>query len=328
MAIVKKFRIKSFKKNKPIISLNKVSIAFNKNHQILDNISLDIPKGQILGLLGPNGAGKSTLMNIVSGLIKPNYGSIIINGIDTTNYPVYLRTRKFKISIIPQFGGLFSSLSAEENMKAVGEIIVKDKVVREMKIENLISKFELDSVRKVEAKHLSGGLRRRLVIAMGLIGDPEILLMDEPLAALDPQTIQMLQNIIVTLQSELNLTIIITDHQARDLLAVCDKALILSNSKIVCCIASQLINDENANKFYFGKNFKFNALEDPTIIKIEKGIKNFNKEVNVSGDKSLSIRFLLLAPRNISKIYYIKFEYISQTIKCLKSEVRYLTKIL
>ena len=259
MAIVKKFRIKSFKKNKPIISLNKVSIAFNKNHQILDNISLDIPRGQILGLLGPNGAGKSTLMNIISGLIKPNYGSIIINGIDITSYPVYLRARKFKISIIPQFGGLFSSLSVEENMKAVGEIIVKDKVVREMKIENLISKFELDSVRKVEAKHLSGGLRRRLVIAMGLIGDPEILLMDEPLAALDPQTIQMLQNIIVTLQSELNLTIIITDHQARDLLAVCDKALILSNSKIVASGSpSQLINDENANKFYFGKNFKFN----------------------------------------------------------------------
>ena len=94
---------------------------------------------------------------------------------------------------------------------------------------------------------------------MGLIGDPEILLMDEPLAALDPQTIQMLQGIIVTLQSELNLTIIITDHQARDLLAVCDKALILSNSKIVASGSpSQLINDENANKFYFGKNFKFN----------------------------------------------------------------------
>ena len=198
-------------------------------------------------------------MNIISGLIKPNYGSIIINGNDITSYPVHLRARKFKISIIPQFGGLFSSLSAEENMRAVGEIIVKDKSTREMKIENLISKFELDSIRKVEAKHLSGGLRRRLVIAMGLIGDPEILLMDEPLAALDPQTIQMLQGIIVTLQSELNLTIIITDHQARDLLAVCDKALILSNSKIVASGSpSQLINDENANKFYFGKNFKFN----------------------------------------------------------------------
>ena len=88
-------------------------------------------------------------MNIISGLIKPNYGSIIINGNDITSYPVHLRARKFKISIIPQFGGLFSSLSAEENMRAVGEIIVKDKSTREMKIENLISKFELDSIRKV-----------------------------------------------------------------------------------------------------------------------------------------------------------------------------------
>ena len=111
MAIVKKFRIKSFKNKEPIISINKVSIAFNKNHQILDNISLDIPKGQILGLLGPNGAGKSKIMNIISGLIKPNYGSIIINGNDITSYPVHLRARKFKISIIPQFGGLFSSSS-------------------------------------------------------------------------------------------------------------------------------------------------------------------------------------------------------------------------
>ena len=257
MAIVKKFRIKSFKKNEPIISLNKISIAFNKNHQILDNISLDIPKGQILGLLGPNGAGKSTLMNIVSGLIKPNYGSIIINGINITDYPVHLRTTKFKISIIPQFGGLFSSLNAEENMKAVGEIIVKDKVAREMKIENLISKFELDSVRKVESKHLSGGLRRRLVIAMGLIGDPEILLMDEPLAALDPQTIQMLQGIIVTLQSELNLTIIITDHQVQNLFDIVDRAYVLGEQSIIAQgTPSEILKSSKAIELYFGSSFR------------------------------------------------------------------------
>ena len=259
MAIIKKFRITSFKSKIPIVSLNNISISFNKNHQLLDNISLDIPRGQVLGLLGPNGAGKSTIMNIISGLIKPNYGSVKIKGTDITNYPIYQRAREFKISIIPQFGGVFSSLSIEENLKAVCEVIIKDKKLREARIEYMISKFELDAVRKIEAKHLSGGLKRRLVIAMGLVGDPEILLMDEPLAALDPQTIQILQNIIVTLQAELNLTIIITDHQARDLLAVCDKAVILSNSKIIASGSpSQLINDENAHRFYFGKNFKFN----------------------------------------------------------------------
>ena len=258
MAIIKKFRIKSFKKEKSIISLKNISISFDNHYQILDNISLDIPKGQVLGLLGPNGAGKSTIMNIISGLLTPGHGSIVIKGIDVTNYPIFLRTRKFKISIIPQYGGLFASLNAEENLKAVGEIMIKDEKFRAIRIDELISKFELDAVRKVEAKNLSGGLKRRLVIAMGLIGNPEILLMDEPLAALDPQTIQMLQNIIVTLQTDLNLTIIITDHQAADLLRVCDKAVILSNSKIVAYGSpSELMNNENANKFYFGKNFNF-----------------------------------------------------------------------
>jgi len=258
MAIVKKFRITSFKNQKPIISLKNISISFDKHYQILDNISLNVPKGQVLGLLGPNGAGKSTIMNIISGLLKPTHGSVEIKGQEITDYPIYLRAKKFKISIIPQYGGFFASLNSEENLKAVGEIMIKDKKLRILKIDELISKFELDAVRKVEAKNLSGGLKRRLVIAMGLIGNPEILLMDEPLAALDPQTIQMLQNIIVTLQSELNLTIIVTDHQARDLLAVCDKAVILSNFKIVAYGSpSELMNDENANRYYFGKNFNF-----------------------------------------------------------------------
>ncbi len=258
MAIVKKFRITSFKNVKPLISLKNISISFDKHYQLLDNISLDVPRGQVLGLLGPNGAGKSTIMNIISGLVKPSHGTVGIKGQNVTNFPIYLRTKKFKISIIPQYGGLFTSLSSEENLNVVAEIMIVNKKLRELKIDELISKFELDAVRKVEAKHLSGGLKRRLVIAMGLIGNPEILLMDEPLAALDPQTIQMLQNVIVTLQTEFNLTIIVTDHQARDLLTVCDKAVILSNSKIIAHgTPSELMNNENANRYYFGKNFNF-----------------------------------------------------------------------
>ena len=259
MAIVKKFRITSFKREKSFISLENISVAFKKNHQILDNVSLKIPKGQILGLLGPNGAGKSTLMNVISGLIKPNYGKIKIDNNDISDLPIYIRTKKFKISIIPQFGGLFASLTAEQNIKAVAEILIKDKSFIDIKINELIAKFELDSVKKIEAKYLSGGQKKRLVIAMGLISKPDIILMDEPLAALDPQTIQMLQNTIVNLQADLNLTIIITDHQARDLLAICDKAIILSNSKIVASgTPNDLIKDESANKFYFGNNFQFN----------------------------------------------------------------------
>ena len=176
MAIVKKFRIISYKEKKSFISLNNISVSFNKNHQILDNISLNIPRGQILGLLGPNGAGKSTMMNVISGLIKPNYGNIKIDGNDVTSLPIYVRTKKFKISIIPQFGGLFSSLTTEQNLRAIAEILILDKSFIDIKINELISKFELDSVKKIEAKYLSGGQKRRLVIAMGLISKPDIYL--------------------------------------------------------------------------------------------------------------------------------------------------------
>ena len=155
-------------------------------------------------------------MNLITGAIKPNFGNIIINNEDITQYPIYTRTKKFKISFVPQTGGYFSDLTAEDNLKAVGEILILDIKKRKLKIEELITKFELDAVRKVEAKFLSGGMKRRLAISMSLLGDPEILLMDEPLAALDPQTIQMLQSIIIKLQSEYNLTILITDHQARE----------------------------------------------------------------------------------------------------------------
>tara|TARA_B100001093_G_C26831859_1_gene1016519 strand:+ start:588 stop:1367 length:780 start_codon:yes stop_codon:yes gene_type:complete len=258
MSVIKKFRITKIKNRKPLISLNKISLSFNKNHLILDNISLDIAKGQIVGLLGPNGAGKSSLMNLITGSIKPNFGNIILNDEDITEYPIYTRTNKFKISLVPQTGGFFSDLTTEDNLNAIGEILIKDKDQRKIKIEELISKFELDAVRKVEAKFLSGGMKRRLVISMSLLGSPEILLMDEPLAALDPQTIQMLQTIIIKLQSDYGLTILITDHQARDLLVVCDKAIILSNSKIVAeGTPNQLISNEKATKHYFGDNFKF-----------------------------------------------------------------------
>lgn len=258
MSVIKKFRITKIKNSKPLISLKKISLSFKKNHIILDNISLDISKGQVIGLLGPNGAGKSSLMNIITGLIKPSSGRILINNEDISKYPIYERTKKFKISLVPQIGGFFSDLSTEDNLNAVGEILIKNKKERKFKIDKLISKFELDVVRKIEAKYLSGGMKRRLVISMSLLGEPEILLMDEPLAALDPQTIQMLQNIIITLQTDYNLTIIITDHQARDLLVVCDKAIILSNSKIVANgTPNELMKDDNATKYYFGSNFKF-----------------------------------------------------------------------
>tara|TARA_B110001452_G_scaffold258610_1_gene254035 strand:- start:343 stop:1119 length:777 start_codon:yes stop_codon:yes gene_type:complete len=258
MAIIKKFRIKSFKNLTPLVSLKKISLTYD-NRQILDDISFEINKGEILGMLGPNGVGKSTIFNLITGLIKPDYGKIKFGNVDATNYPVYLRTTKFKVGYVPQHGGYFQDLTLLDNLKAIGEVLIKDQNYRSMKINDLISKFELDNIRDVKAKFLSGGQKKKLVIALALLGDPKVLLLDECFAALDVLTIQMLQQIIVNLQTENNIGICICDHQARDLLSCVDAAIVISNGKIVAQgTPSELINNSKAKSAYFGESFKYN----------------------------------------------------------------------
>ena len=208
MAIIKKFRIKSFKTPKPIIKIDKLSLSYGKR-KILDNISFSVNESQIVGLLGPNGVGKSSIFNLLTGLIKPDYGSIIIDSKIVNDYPIYLRTTRFKIGYVPQYGGYFHDLTLLENLNAIGEILVSNKKIRNEKINSLVAKFELDAVRDVRASYLSGGQKKRLVIALALLGNPKILLLDEPFAALDVMTIKTLQEIIVNLQTENNITIII-----------------------------------------------------------------------------------------------------------------------
>ena len=258
MGVIKKFRIKSFKNPQPIISLENISLSFG-NRKILDNVSFKINRGQILGMLGPNGVGKSTIFNLITGLIKPDYGKIKFDGTDVGNHPIYLRTTKFKIGYVPQYGGYFSDLTLLDNLKAIAEIVVQDKDLIYHKINQLISKFELDSIRDIKAKFLSGGQKKKLVIALALLSDPKVLLLDECFAALDVLTIKMLQEVIVNLQTEYNITICICDHQARDLLSCVDVGIILSNCKIVAQGSpNDLINNIEAKNAYFGESFKFN----------------------------------------------------------------------
>ena len=258
MAIIKKFRIKSFKETKPIIRLENISLSF-KNRNILDNISFNLNQGQILGLLGPNGVGKSTIFNIITGLLKPNHGSIIIGGENVINYPIASRSKKFKIGYVPQYGGYFHDLTLLDNLKAIGEIQVADLKKRNSKIETIISQFELDSVTNTPAKFLSGGQRKKLVIALALLSNPKVLLLDEPFAALDVLTIRMLKELIVNLQTQTNLSVCICDHQARDLLSCVDVAIILSNCKIIAKgTPSELVKNSKAQNAYFGDSFKLN----------------------------------------------------------------------
>tara|TARA_B100001094_G_C17991319_1_gene700375 strand:+ start:118 stop:894 length:777 start_codon:yes stop_codon:yes gene_type:complete len=256
MSNIKKFRIKSFKKKNIILKLDKISFKFGRK-TILDNLNLMLGDGQILGLLGPNGAGKSTIFNIIIGLLSPNFGSVTINSRIINKYPIYQRALAFKIGFVPQNGGYFHDLTVHENLKAVAEITIQNLSYREEKVNSLISKFELDPIRDIKADFLSGGQKKKLVIALALISDPKILLLDEPFAALDVMTIRTLQSIIVELQTINKISIILCDHQARDLLACVDTAAIIHNGKVVAQgTPSSLIQNIDAKNAYFGDSFK------------------------------------------------------------------------
>mgnify|MGYP001315756212 FL=1 len=258
MGLIKKFRIKSYKSEETIVELKNISLFYNKR-QIINNLNLKIYRQEILGMLGPNGVGKSTIFNLITGLRNPNHGEILINGINCTKLPINERFKKFNLALVPQYGGLIHDLSMLDNLRLVAEIHIKEKELREQKINKLISQFEFEALLNVKAKHLSGGQKKKLVIAMALINDPKILLLDEPFAALDILTIRMLQEIIMNLQSTDEISVVVCDHQARDLLNCVDRAIILSNGNIIASGSpSEVISDKLAKTEYFGDEFNIN----------------------------------------------------------------------
>ena len=258
MALIKKFKIKNFVADETIVELKNVSVFYNKR-QILNNLNLKIKKQEILGMLGPNGVGKSTIFNLITGLKDQNYGEIIINGINVTKLPINERFTKFKLGLVPQYGGVIHELTLLDNLRLVAELHIKEKEIRNQKINKLITQFEFESLVEIKSKYLSGGQKKKLVIAMALINDPKILLLDEPFAALDILTIKMMQEIILNLQATEDISIVICDHQARDLLNCVDRAIILSNGKIIASGSpDEVISDKNAQSQYFGDEFNIN----------------------------------------------------------------------
>lgn len=222
---------------------------------VVNNVSIEVNQGEIVGLLGPNGAGKTTTFYQVVGLIKPDEGRVFLNDEDITRLPMYKRA-KMGIGYLPQEASIFRKLSVEDNISAVLEMTTLSKRAQKEKLESLLSEFRLDHVRKSNGDVLSGGERRRTEIARALAVDPKFILLDEPFAGIDPIAVEDIQSIVAKLKYK-NIGILITDHNVTETLSICDRAYLLIEGKIFKHgTAEELAEDEMVRKLYLGRNFE------------------------------------------------------------------------
>ena len=225
-----------------------------KGRVVLSEMNLNLRHGEIVGLLGPNGAGKTTCFYIISGLIKPDSGIIRLNGEDITYLPMYRRARK-GISYLPQEASIFRGLTVEDNIRAILEVSETDQEAREQLLESLLAEFSIQHIRRSPAMALSGGERRRTEIARALAGKPSFILLDEPLAGIDPIAVGDIRELILHLK-ERGLGVLITDHNVRETLDVVDRAYIMHSGKVLMeGTPSEIVNDQNVRRVYLGEKF-------------------------------------------------------------------------
>ena len=254
MSNIKKFRIIKFK-SKPVFSAKNISKSFG-SRVILRKIDIHLNKGEMLGLLGGNGAGKSTFMNIVLGLLKPDYGDIFLDKIRLTTLPIHERSI-IGIGYLPQQTSIFRGLTVYENLLGIAQIIKKNPEEQKDIVEKLMAEFSITHLRDVKATALSGGERRRTEIARCLINNPKILLLDEPFAGVDLLSIQDIKQLLLKLQAR-GCAVLVTDHNASQLLSVVDRAYVIANGIIVANgTPRQIVNTNEAKKLYFGEDFSF-----------------------------------------------------------------------
>lgn len=223
---------------------------------VVDHVSINVTKGEIVGLLGPNGAGKTTTFYMTTGLIRPNAGRIFLNDTDITSYPVYRRAQ-CGIAYLPQDASVFRSLSVEDNIRAVLEMTGKPKEYQKAKLESLIDEFNLQKVRHNLGSRLSGGERRRTEIARCLAIDPKFIMLDEPFAGVDPIAVEDIQSVVVKLK-EKNIGILITDHNPHATLRITDRAYLLFEGRILYQGTSrQLAENPVVREKYLGRDFVY-----------------------------------------------------------------------
>ncbi len=222
--------------------------------KVVDDVSIEVKQGEVVGLLGPNGAGKTTTFYMIVGLERPDGGQIYLDGNDITTKPMHYRAQ-LGIGYLPQEASVFRKLTVEDNIRAILQLMDLSKKEQEERVEELIEEFELGRVRHSKAYMLSGGERRRTEIARALATNPMVLLLDEPFAGVDPIAVADLQAIIAHLRNQ-NLGILITDHNVRETLTITDRAYIMHEGRILVAGSSlDIANDEIARKFYLGERF-------------------------------------------------------------------------
>jgi lipopolysaccharide export system ATP-binding protein len=228
-----------------------------RGRKVVDDVTLEIRQGEVVGLLGPNGAGKTTTFYILVGLARPDYGRVLLDGEDITDFPMYLRARN-GISYLPQEPSVFRKLTVEENLLAILETLPVTPEQRRDRVEELLSQMGLEGVRHSGAYMLSGGERRRLEIARSLVLSPSFVLLDEPFAGIDPLTVQDIQKIIADL-SAAGIGVLVTDHNVRDTLAVTDRAYIITAGRIFRAgTPAELSADAEVRRIYLGESFRLN----------------------------------------------------------------------
>jgi len=237
-----------------ILSAKNLEKTYGKR-RVVDRVSVQVERGEVVGLLGPNGAGKTTSFYMITGMIRPDSGKIFLDGIDITHMPMYKRARH-GVGYLAQEPSVFTQLSVENNLKLVLQMTQLSRNEQKKKLEELLETFNIVHIRKSKALTLSGGERRRTEIARSLVMEPDFILLDEPFAGVDPIAVEDIQKIVKHLK-EMNIGVLITDHNVRETLAITDRAYLLFEGKILKTgTARELTEDEEARRLYLGSKFK------------------------------------------------------------------------
>ncbi|NOY05195.1 MAG: LPS export ABC transporter ATP-binding protein [Chlorobi bacterium] len=234
------------------------SIDLRKSYKgrfVVDRVSVSVEQGEIVGLLGPNGAGKTTTFYMVTGMIKPYSGRVLMDDRDVTRMPMYQRAR-LGIGYLPQEASIFRKLSVEDNIRAILQLMKLTRKARQEKLESLLSEFNIESLRRRKGYMLSGGERRRTEIARALATNPKFILLDEPFAGVDPIAVEDIMNIVKELRAR-NIGVLITDHNVHETLSIVDRAYLLYEGKVLMEGTSDaLARDPEAKKLYLGEKFR------------------------------------------------------------------------